>query len=215
MLLYAGLTFAAIAVLSRFRFRFGWVYLLLGVVLWYFIHKSGIHATIAGVLVAAVIPRELSEELEHLLHKPVNYLILPLFALANTAIPVSFSMTGQIFSTLSVGIIAGLVIGKPLGILGASWVVRKIKLAEWPEGATPGQMLGIGMTAGIGFTMSIFIASLAFPEGTELHLAKLAILAASLLAGLSGILILLATGRKNPDESSDNPGSSVPFSQQE
>ncbi len=201
MLLYAGLTFAGIAILSRFRIQHGWVYMVLGVILWYFVLKSGVHATIAGVLIAAIIPRELDEGLEHQLARPVTYVILPLFALANTAIPLSVSMAGQIFSPLSMGIIAGLVIGKPLGILGASWAVARLKLADWPEGISVRQVLGIGMTAGIGFTMSIFISSLAFPDGEDLNLAKLAIIAASLLAGIGGTLMLMGKKiREFPEE---------------
>ena len=191
MLLYAGLFLGGIILLNRFHVRQIWLYILTGAGLWYFILNSGIHPTISGVLLALLIPRDLIPKLEHSLHKPVNYFILPLFALANTAIPLDMQSARMAFSGISLGIIFGLFFGKPLGILLFSYLGIKYRLAALPGGANWRMMMGIGLVAGIGFTMSIFIASLSFNDIASLNIAKLAIIAGSVISALAGYLILL------------------------
>lgn len=181
------------------------LYLVPGIALWYCMHHSGIHATIAGVLLAFTIPTNEStviisplEKLEHQLHKPVNFLIMPIFALANTSIAFEKGMVDGLFSTLGMGIILGLVVGKVLGISVFSWVAIRLKLSALPAGSSWSQMIGTGFLAGIGFTMSIFIALLSFKGETILqNEAKFAILIASGLSGIIGFVLLKRTGRKN------------------
>jgi len=176
MLLWAGVVFGVLFVLSRLRVKVSLLYFAEGAVLWYFILKSGIHPTIAGIQLALIIPRELAEEMEHVLTKPVSYIILPLFALANTAIPLSFSLGDSLINTLSLGIIFGLLIVKPLGITGVTMALKRFKLGSLPEGVSFRHILGLGFIAGIGFTMSIFIATLSFDSESSTNLAKLAVM---------------------------------------
>ena len=173
-------------------------YLIPGVFLWYFLHHSGIHATIAGVLLAFSIPTNISdteisplEKLEHQLHVPVGFLIMPIFALTNTNITFNHEMVSGLTSTLGLGIICGLVLGKLAGINLFSLIAIKLKLSSLPQNSSWKQMLGVGLLAGIGFTMSIFIALLSFKNEINIqNEAKFAILIASLLAAVSGYLIL-------------------------
>jgi NhaA family Na+:H+ antiporter len=172
-----------------------WPYLLGGALLWFFMLKSGVHATIAGVLLAFAIPYSSTDEdtaspshrLEGFLHKPVAFLILPVFALANTAIVISETWVQDLMSANSIGIAAGLVIGKPLGVALFCLVAVALKLVQLPSDLRWAHVIGAGMLGGIGFTMSIFITNLAFTESAELVTAsKMAILMASLTAGLVG-----------------------------
>jgi NhaA family Na+:H+ antiporter len=165
-------------------------YLIPAILLWYVVLKSGVHPTIAGVLTALAIPLETGAGLEHRLLKPVNYLILPLFALANTAIPLAFDPATGIVTPLAIGIILGLFAGKPLGIVFFSYLPKWLRLSDGPQGISVKQLTGLGFTAGIGFTMSIFIASLSFPDDVSLNLSKLAIIAGSVLAAVTGLVIL-------------------------
>lgn len=182
-------------------------YLIPGLALWYFIHHSGIHATIAGVLTAITIPatsekRKYSpmEKLEHWLSTPVSYLIIPLFALANTNIKFEKEMLEGIFNPIGLGIIAGLFIGKPLGITLASWIAIKLKVAKKPRAASWKQVMGIGMLGGIGFTMSIFVSILSFTSPLFQLEAKFSILVASLIAATVGYFYLNALSKKTPQE---------------
>ncbi len=186
-------------------------YLIPGLFLWYFLHHSGIHATIAGVLLAFSIPTNVStteisplEKLEHQLHVPVGFFIMPLFALSNTNITFTHEMVSGITNTLGLGIICGLVLGKLFGINLFSFIAIKSRLSSLPQNASWKQMWGIGLIAGIGFTMSIFIALLSFKGSAEIqNEAKFAILIASLLAGISGFMVLkLSSG--NPVTEEDN-----------
>jgi NhaA family Na+:H+ antiporter len=199
MLLWAGIVFGILIILSRFRVRFSLLYFVGGAFLWFFILKSGIHPTIAGVLLALIIPRELAEEMEHTLTKPVSYIILPLFALANTAIPLSFSMDDGIINTLSLGIILGLLIGKPLGITGATMALKWLKLGSLPDGVSFRHLLGLGFIAGIGFTMSIFISTLSFENDSFVNLSKLAVIIGSVIAGIAGMIFLRCCPKTPPD----------------
>lgn len=148
--------------------------------------NSGIHATVAGVLFAFTLPVNKLPELEIRFHAPVYFIIMPLFALANTAIVLPESGIGALNNAFSVGIIAGLFIGKPVGICLASyWMVRR-KWAQLPNQTNWHQMIGAGILAGIGFTMSIFISMLAFSEAATQDIAKLAVLVSSVISMVIG-----------------------------
>ena len=168
------------------------VYFGLGLILWFCVLQSGIHATIAGVLLAMAIPTAAIEPLEATLHKPVSYFILPLFALANTAIVLSASSFANLASPLGLGVGLGLIVGKPLGIFGATWLMVRTGLSYLPEGITWLKLLGLGCTAGIGFTMAILIANLSFDNAEQVDLAKLAVIIASFASALIGIAVLRA-----------------------
>ncbi|MDO6392086.1 Na+/H+ antiporter NhaA [Pontibacter sp. BT731] len=202
-LLYAAGVFALLIVFNRMGVKNIWLYLLPGVVIWYFIHHSGIHATIAGVLTALTLPTTPDEtespleKLEHALVKPVNFLIMPIFALANTNITFESSMLDGLTSTLGLGIIFGLLVGKPIGIVFFSWLSVKLGISSLPTGTRWLQFVGLGLLAGIGFTMSIFIALLSFDDPAFQTQAKFAILVTSIIAGVSGYLFLNRMGAKN------------------
>lgn len=173
-------------------------YLIPGLFLWYFMHHSGIHATIAGVILAFTIPTNISEieispleKLEGKLHIPVSFAIMPLFALANTNITFQKEIFEGFINPLSMGIIGGLLIGKVLGINLFSWMAIKFKWAEFPAYSAWKEMIGVGFLAGIGFTMSIFVSLLAFPNEIEIqNVAKISILIASVLSGIVGFILL-------------------------
>ena len=190
---YAGGIFLFLLALNKAGIKNLAAYLIPGLFIWYFIHHSGVHATIAGVLTAFAIPTTPDakesplEKLEHILVNPVNFIVMPLFALSNTNITFEPEMIGGLTTTLGLGIILGLVIGKPLGIFTFSWVAVKLGVGQVPEKASWKHILGLGMLGGIGFTMSVFIALLSFPNA-ELILAeaKFSILAGSILSGILG-----------------------------
>ena len=165
-------------------------YYIPGVVLWYCLFNSGVHATIAGVLLAFCIPQEKISALVHSLHDPVNFIVMPVFALANTAIQLPGDIGGALQNSISFGIIAGLVLGKPLGIFTLSFIAVKSKLATLPSNAGWAQLIGVGFIAGIGFTMSIFISSLAYLERELQIIAIISVIAASLAAGIAGFIFL-------------------------
>ena len=189
---------AVLALMNLSGVRRTGLYILVGVVLWTAVLKSGVHATLAGVIVGFFIPRRVPEgaspaaQLEHVLHPWVAYAILPLFAFANAGV----SLTGVTFagltSMLPLGIIAGLFIGKPLGVGLFCWLAVKLKWAHLPQGVTGKQIAAVGVLCGIGFTMSIFIASLAFAEVAPelIDWAKLGILTGSLLSAVVGYCLL-------------------------
>lgn len=195
-LLMASAIFVLLLSLNYFKVKSLWFYLIPGLFLWYFVHHSGIHATIAGVLLAFTIPTNTTaiesplEKLEHFLTVPVNFLIMPVFALANTNITFQNQMVNGLISPLGLGIIFGLFIGKTIGVTLFSWLAVKTKLAKLPSGANWKHIIGLGMLAGIGFTMSIFISLLSFGNPDHILEAKFAILCASVIAGLSGFVYL-------------------------
>jgi len=186
-------------VMNRFRVKYVFPYLLVGLVLWYFVLMSGVHATIAGVLLAFTIPLGGFEtkspllRLEHALHTPVNFLIMPLFALANTAIVLGTGLLERLQTSESLGISLGLLLGKPIGIFGFILLALYTKVSRIPQGTNLKQLLGVGFIGGIGFTMSIFIAVLAFDDPEYIFNAKLAILTSSLFAGILGFFLLKAS----------------------
>ena len=190
--------------LNYFKVRKHIFYIIPGLLLWYFMHHSGIHATIAGVLLAFTIPTNVSsteisplEKLEQKLHLPVNFIIMPLFALANTNILFQSGMVDGLFSTFGLGIILGLFLGKIIGICAFSFVAIKMGISSLPQKSTWIHMMGTGFLAGIGFTMSIFIALLSFKGQPEIQAeAKFAILLASIISGIVGYSILKIYGKK-------------------
>ncbi|HEX7847179.1 MAG TPA: Na+/H+ antiporter NhaA [Chitinophagaceae bacterium] len=171
-------------------------YLLGGIVMWYFMLQSGVHATIAGVLLAFVIPfgkgseRSASYLLQKQLHKPVAFVILPLFALANTCIPVESGWYNNLSEPLSQGIMIGLIIGKPVGIILSVLLGVGLGICVLPKDIRWKQIAGAGMLGGIGFTMSIFISMLAFGDTKLIDLSKISILVASTISAIAGFIWL-------------------------
>lgn len=199
-LLGALVVFVVLVILNRaFRVMTLFPYLLGGALMWFLMFKSGVHATIAGVLLAFAIPfsakaedeQSPSHRLEHFLHKPVAFIILPIFALANTGIVVSSGWQQDLLSANSAGIIGGLVLGKPLGITLLSFLAVAIGVCRLPADLKWRHIFGAGLLGGIGFTMSIFITNLAFAGNVDfINASKMAIVLASLSAGVLGILWL-------------------------
>jgi NhaA family Na+:H+ antiporter len=188
--------FVALLVMNRLKIRNLIVYLIGGVAMWYFMLNSGVHATITGVLLAFAIPfgngdeKSTSYILQHFLHKPVAFIILPLFALANTAIVLSSNIGETLTQHYSTGIALGLIVGKPLGIFLLSFIAVKLGICKLPEDLNWKTVIGVGFLGGIGFTMSIFITLLAFDNETIINNAKFVILISSLIAGAIGYLFL-------------------------
>lgn len=186
--------FAGLLILNRMKVNNLLIYLVAGVFMWYFMLNSGVHATITGVLLAFAIPFQdgsentISYKLEQFLHKPVAFFILPLFALCNTAIVIGSDWLHNFSEEYSLGIIFGLVVGKPLGIVLFTFLMVKLRLTQLPEDLNWKKIIGVGFLAGIGFTMSIFITLLAFDNIVVVNNAKFMILVASLLSGIIGFL---------------------------
>ncbi|CCP04215.1 Sodium/proton antiporter [Erwinia amylovora Ea644] len=194
----AAASIAVLAVLNLCGVRKTSVYLAVGMVLWMAVLKSGVHATLAGVIVGLFIPLKKQEghspaiELAHGLHPWVSWLILPLFAFANAGVSLSGVSFDGLFSAVPLGIMLGLFIGKPLGITLICWLSVKLKIAALPENTRMVDIAAVGVLCGIGFTMSIFIASLAFDGAHEelVTLAKLGILSGSVISALVGYTLL-------------------------
>ncbi len=247
-LILAGVSFIILVMFNRFGIHVILPYFVVGLIMWFFMLESGVHATIAGVIAAMTIPsrpklppidftshtKNLLDEydsypvatdytmhenqkaillnikdridsvgtpsarLEHELHLPVSLIVIPLFALANAGISIDFSSIGlTIVKPVSIGIISGLILGKVLGIAGVAWLAVKLGIAQLPVGATMNQIFGVAFLGGIGFTMSIFVADLAFlGNETLIFQAKVGILSASLFAGLFGFLWLKYIAKK-------------------
>ena len=185
-LLLSALIMLVLLSLQKNKVKLGWYTWVLGIALWYTMFNSGIHATVAGVLFAFTIPVSKLPELEIKFHTPVYFIIMPLFALANTAIIFPESGIGALNNAFSAGIMAGLFIGKPVGICLASYWMIKRKWAQLPNQTNWHQMIGAGILAGIGFTMSIFISMLAFSETATQDIAKLAVLVSSVFSMIVG-----------------------------
>lgn len=195
--------FALLLVLNRLKVRNLVLYLVGGVFMWYFMLNSGVHATITGVLLAFAIPfgngdeKSTSYILQHFLHKPVAFIILPIFALANTAIVFDSDIGEILAQNYSIGIALGLIVGKPLGIFALSFIAVKLGLCKLPSDLNWQAIIGVGFLGGIGFTMSIFITLLAFDDAIIVNNAKFVILISSLIAGLIGFLALKFSLRNN------------------
>ncbi len=197
-LILAGFGIAALLVLNRLRITRLAPYILVGLIIWFCVLKSGVHATLAGVMVAAFIPLRAHDDhsparhLEHTLHPWVTYAILPIFAFANAG--VSFRGMGwqDVTGGVPVGIILGLFVGKQVGIMGMVVLARMLRWAELPPGTTWGQIYGVAILCGVGFTMSLFIGTLAFEHGNFdlLSGVKLGVIMGSVLAAAWGLLVL-------------------------
>jgi NhaA family Na+:H+ antiporter len=167
-------------------------YLVLGAVLWVAVLKSGIHPTIAGVVLAFTIPSRaaLAERLEHALEPWVAFGIMPVFALANAGVRFSSDLGRGLLDPVALGIVLGLFLGKQIGVAASCWMVVRLGLASLPSQASWGQLHGVALLCGIGFTMSLFIATLAFGASPQLEAAKIGVLGGSLLSGVIGYLVL-------------------------
>jgi NhaA family Na+:H+ antiporter len=192
----AALTLA-LAILNGAGARRPWLYLLVGLPLWVAVLKSGIHATLAGVIVGLAMPADRAggvsptERLEHALHPWVAFGIIPLFALANAGVVLDAGALRALGEPLVIGIAAGLFVGKQIGVFGGTWLVVRAGIARLPDGLTWRHIYGAGLLAGIGFTMALFIASLAFaPDPALFARAKIAIVSGSVLSALAGVVVL-------------------------
>ncbi|MBY6015641.1 Na+/H+ antiporter NhaA [Qipengyuania gaetbuli] len=196
MLAGAALALAGMVVLNRFRIGSSIPYVLLGIVLWIFVLKSGVHATLAGVAAAMTIPmvaRDGSdplERMEHALHPWVAFLVIPIFGFANAGVSLLGLEPSDLLAPLPLGIALGLLLGKQIGIFGLSWIAVKMKLASLPENVGWRQVHGVSLLAAIGFTMSLFIGNLAFADPAQVEAVKLGVLSGSLLAAIAGYLLL-------------------------
>lgn len=208
-LLYFSLAVSLLIVmfiLNRLKVYSIWIYLIIGMLMWFFMYRSGIHATITGVLLAFVIPfgngneDSVSYKLQHRLHLPVAFIILPLFALTNTAIFIPASVISDLSSANSYGIIYGLLIGKPFGIFCFSLLGIIFGWCVLPNGLKRSHILWTGFLAGIGFTMSIFITLLAFNNHSTINTSKIAIIIGSVLSAIIGYLGLRFTLKVPKDE---------------
>jgi NhaA family Na+:H+ antiporter len=197
-------------ILNRMKVQNLIPYLVGGVFMWYFMLNSGVHATITGVILAFVIPfgdggeKSSSYKLQHFLHQPVAFLILPLFAVANTCIAIESDWHQGLNHPNTFGIVLGLVLGKPLGILLFSFIGVSAGLCSLPKRLKWPHILGAGMLGGIGFTMSIFITILAFKDPETIVYSKIAILIASVLSGIFGFVYLKYVLKKQPDSNEIN-----------
>lgn len=197
--------FIGLLILNKLKVKNLIPYLVGGIIMWYFMLHSGVHATITGVLLAFAIPFGKGDQksgsyiLQKFLHKPVAFFILPLFALANTAIIINGGWGQEFSEPYALGIMAGLIIGKPIGIFLLSYLSVKLNISKLPADLKWKDILGAGFLGGIGFTMSIFITLLAFTNEGIINNAKLMIMVGSLVAGLIGYLWLRIALRKNKE----------------
>ena len=188
-------------------------YLLVGLVLWYVVLQSGIHATLAGVALALTIPLTPSpgqpddvhsplHRLEHALHKPVGFLVVPIFGFANAGVSFAGLSPGQVLDPVPLGIILGLFLGKQIGVFGAAWLAVRLDWADYPRHASRLQVYGTALLCGIGFTMSLFIGNLAFADPALIEETKIGVLLGSLVSAFAGFALLrLAPGEaQRPDE---------------
>jgi NhaA family Na+:H+ antiporter len=211
--LFAAITVAMIYLLNRFGVRSTFVYILFGIALWYCMYKSGVHPTLAVVVLGLMTPNILKvnpklhdsednqvlviEWLEHKIHPWSSFVIVPLFAFANTGVVITMdSINDALGSPIAWGIFAGLVVGKPIGVLASVFIARKINLGQYPQGAKSVDVLATGSAAGIGFTVAIFIANLAFSEPATQDLAIFAVIIASLVSAVISVLLFKLMGRK-------------------
>jgi NhaA family Na+:H+ antiporter len=192
----AAIVTGVLVALNVLSVRSLWPYLALGAVLWFFTHESGVHATIAGVILAFTIPHRAREDtplehLEHALNRPVAFVIVPLFGFANAGVPVP-GVGEALASPVALGIAAGLFFGKQIGIFGATLLATGLGLAERPQGASLLHLYGVSLICGIGFTMSLFIGLLAFPyDEAVVSMVKVGVLAGSVLSALAGVAVML------------------------
>ena len=203
-LLLVFLTFICLLILNKLNIKKLYPYLMLGSILWFFTHESGIHATISGVLLATVIPHRKKEKdfsllikLEHMISPYVAFGIMPLFALANAGVSLNGMNLNSLLSPVPLGIVLGLFVGKQIGVFLFSIISIKLKIAQMPNNSNWVSLYGVGILTGIGFTMSLFIGNLAFIENTQyMDGVKIGVLVGSLLSTLVGYFLLLITSKK-------------------
>jgi len=191
-------------VLNKFSIKIFIPYLIIGLFMWFFTYKSGIHATIAGVLLASTIPHRLKEhdfsllvKLEHAISPYVAFMIMPLFAFANAGVSLAGLSLSTLLNPVPLGILCGLFFGKQIGVLLFSFVSIKLKFAEMPNNSSWLSLYGVSILTGIGFTMSLFVGNLAFVENVQyIDGVKIGVLAGSLLSTLAGYFLLLVTSKK-------------------
>jgi len=199
-LLFASGCTLILYLLNRFKVSSLSPYLLIGAIMWLATLKSGVHATLAGILLAIMIPNQDREkrysplkDLERDLHNVVAFIILPIFAFANAGLPLIYMTFDQIVHNVPLGIILGLFVGKPLGIYGLCWISLKLGLVKLPRGVNKFMLLGVSLLCGVGFTMSLFIGSLAFENMVDVGMTfdyRLGIIVGSLLSGITGFYVL-------------------------
>ena len=197
------ISFILLLILNKFSIKIFTPYLFIGLCMWFFTYKSGIHATIAGVLLASTIPHRLKEydfslleKLEHGISPYVTFLIMPIFAFANAGVNLEGSSLSSLLTPVPLGILMGLFFGKQIGVLLFSYVSVKFKFADMPNNANWMSIYGVSILTGIGFTMSLFVGNLAFVENTQyIDGVKIGVLSGSLLSTVFGYLILLITSR--------------------
>lgn len=199
----AAILFIGMLILNKLNVYKIWIYLLMGMIMWFFMYRSGIHATITGVLLAFAIPfgkgddKSISYRLQHRLHLPVAFLILPLFALTNMAIAIPANVLNELSTPNCYGIIFGLLIGKPLGIFLFCSIGIKLGICNLPNDVKNRDLLWTGFLAGIGFTMSIFITLLAYNQSSLVDSSKMAVIVGSILSAIIGFLGLKFTLKNN------------------
>jgi NhaA family Na+:H+ antiporter len=195
-LLMGAFVYALLWLCNYLKIKPGIVQIVLSLALWYLIFNAGIEGSISGVLVAFAMPVNALPKLELILSKAVNFFILPLFVIANTAIIIPHNIINALNSTIGIGIMAGLVIGKPIGIFIFSRIMLSLKIAKLPTNTNLRQLLGMGSLAGIGFTMSIFTTSLAFDGDQYRDIAKIAILTSLILSLIISWIYFIVLDKK-------------------
>lgn len=182
--------FCFLLLLNRLNVKVLILYILGGIGMWYYMLHSGVHATITGVLLAFAVPftkkNNISDKLQHMLHKPVAFIVLPIFALANTSIILGEGWMGNLLTENSIGVFLGLVVGKPVGIVLFCLIAVSTGISKLPENVSWNHIIGAAILAGIGFTMSIFVSGLAFTDDTLIKYSQIAVLLASLVAAVIG-----------------------------
>ena len=197
----AAVLLGILFVVGRFRVGSAIPYVVFGIALWYFVLKSGVHATLAGVALAMTIPlndrrgNSVLEHMEHALHPWVAFLVVPVFALANAGVVFEGMEASALLEPLPLGIALGLLIGKQLGIFGFAWLAVKLGISGLPRGIGWMQIWGLSLIAAIGFTMSLFIGNLAFATPEQINAVKLGVLSGSLVAAIAGVVILIQARR--------------------
>ena len=196
-LTFSMLGFAAAVALNRMGIQRIAPYIIIGVIMWVFVLKSGVHATLAGVLIALTIPlkekngdKALLYKVEHALHPWVAYMILPIFAFANAGVSLTGLSVSDLTQPLTFGIAAGLFLGKQIGVVAATWIAVKSGIAKLPEGINWLHLYGVACLTGIGFTMSLFVGSLAFGADDAMNAVRLGVIFGSVLSGILGFLVL-------------------------
>jgi NhaA family Na+:H+ antiporter len=203
-LLLGGIGVAGLVALNLLNVRTLSLYVVVGVFTWVCVLKSGVHATLAGVAVGFAIPlarhdgEGLLEQVEHALKPWVSYAIVPIFAFANAGVPLVGMSLSALAAPIPLGIIAGLFVGKQLGVFGAAMVAIKLRIAKPPVGVSGAQLYGIAILTGVGFTMSLFIGTLAFEDENLMAQVRVGVLVASILSGLVAWLVLIVAARANP-----------------